>query len=411
MAGDYNRDGDRKRRRAHSCERGRRDNRDSNYDRRGGSRSSSREDRRDDPPRSGPLVCFGCRVTGHYRTDCWRYWTDPIARRQMEADGFICPLEYIQRSTTGSPPRDGVQPRVVAEDHVPGNHLDELGRTVASIQEFIELERARRTEREQQARECKEARRVEAEARAAEAERAARKAEKQRKREEQMKMAKAVEVQLSLRLGDIREEIKTEVRRDVAGTLVKSQTKTFVNATGKGKEAAVQDVPSSSGVNNEVEAITEGTGSLSIQEKRKRGDVEIPVEDSPPVITLAKRTNKRLGVRPIRLSDRLQRSRSRIPVRKTNRRVATKALTAVKPSAPDALMDRKIFLDNTRRDLSKIDYDTLRSICREEGVNYATKVHAIFDIADILPNFEAFQNLAGEANQSSNEGSDEGAAA
>ncbi|GBG66324.1 hypothetical protein CBR_g58815 [Chara braunii] len=192
------------------------------------------------------------------------------------------------------------------------------------------MERARRMEWEQRAHEQEKARRAEVKALAAEAERAAREAEKQRKREEeQLKMAKVVEVQLSLRLGDIQEEIKTEVRKAVAGTLVKSQTKTFLNTAGKSKEVVVEDVPSSSGAASDVEAITKGTGSLSIQEKRKRGDVETPVGDSPPVTTPAKRSSKRVGIRPVRFSDRFQRARSRIAAKKGNRGVATKALTTV----------------------------------------------------------------------------------
>ncbi|GBG83178.1 hypothetical protein CBR_g36794 [Chara braunii] len=195
-----------------------------------------------------------------------------------------------------------------------------------------------------------------------------------------MKMAKVVEARLSLRLGDIREEIKIKVCKSVAGTVVKSQTKTVVNNAGKGKEIAVEEVPSSSGTTSEVDAITKRTGSLSTQEKRKRGDVETPVGDSPPIITPAKLSNKWAVIRPIRLFDRLPCTRTRICVRK--RGVAAKALTAVKRPAPDVIMERMIFLDNTRRELSKMDYDTLRSICRDKGVNYATKVQTIFDIAD-----------------------------
>ncbi|GBG67688.1 hypothetical protein CBR_g816 [Chara braunii] len=190
MADDHYRRGS-ARRGGHSPERGRRDNCESSRERYTGSRNCSREDRRDDPPRRGPLVCFGCRVTGHYCTDCWRYWTDPVARRQMEADGFVCLPEFNRRTTTspsrdcGPPPASTVQPAT--------SRIDELDRTVASMQEFVEMECARRAERELQRREREEARRAEEAARAAEEERAARKLEKQRRREEeQMKMAKGV---------------------------------------------------------------------------------------------------------------------------------------------------------------------------------------------------------------------------
>ncbi|GBG72881.1 hypothetical protein CBR_g12601 [Chara braunii] len=144
---------------------------------------------------------------------------------------------------------------------MPMNRLDELDRTVASMHEFMEMESARRAKRELRRRERDEARRAVEATRAAEEERASRKLEKQRKREEeQMMMVKVVEVQLSMNLGDIREEIKAEVRKAVADTMI-----TMV-VTGKGKQAVAKDLSSSSsGATSDVEAITEGTWNLSIQ--------------------------------------------------------------------------------------------------------------------------------------------------
>ncbi|GBG89631.1 hypothetical protein CBR_g49421 [Chara braunii] len=110
------------------------------------------------------------------------------------------PLKFDSR-------RDRAQHPPVAEPAAEVR-LEELGKTVASVQEFVEIEKARRMEREQRRREREEAslaeeaaRAAEEAARAAEAEHAFRKVEKQRKREEeQLVMAKAVEVQLSVRL-------------------------------------------------------------------------------------------------------------------------------------------------------------------------------------------------------------------
>ncbi|GBG60685.1 hypothetical protein CBR_g12421 [Chara braunii] len=298
----------------------------------------------------------------------------------MEADGYVCPAEFNRRTGAPSPPKDRAQPPL-AVDAATQNRLEELGRTVASVQEFVEMERARRVEREQRGRERDEARLVEEAARAAEVERAVRKAEKLRKREEeQLAMAKAVEVQLSVRLGDIREEIKTEVRKALSSSLVKQQLTEIATTKGKEKVVTIEDLSSTSGTSSEVEVITEGTGNLSLQEKRKRGD-DVPVGDSPPVTILAKRTSKRSSIRPVRLSECLQRTRTKISVRRPARCEATKALTALKPPARDTMMERMLFLDNTQRELSKLDYDTLRAICRDEGVNYATKVQAIFDVA------------------------------
>ncbi|GBG89793.1 hypothetical protein CBR_g49644 [Chara braunii] len=371
-------------------------------------RSSSREDRREDDARRGPQTCYGCRVVGHYRTECWRYWTDPVPRRRMEADGYVCPTEFNSRTGAPSPPRDRAQPPQVVEATAQ-NRLEELGRTVASVQEFVEMERARRAEREQLRRERDEGRLAEEAARAAEVERAVRKAEKLRKREEeQLAMAKAVEVQLSVRLGDIREEIKTEVRKALSSSLAKQQVTEAVIAKGKEKVVAIEDLPSTSGTSSEVEVITEGTGNLSLQEKGKRGE-------DVPVTTPAKRTSKRSGIRPVRLSERLQRTRTKISVRRPARCGATKALTAMKPPARDTMMERMLFLDSTRRELSKMDYDTLHAICREEGVNYATKVQAIFDVADrrvqvrfgeALPDFSSGENVEDDVGHSGNDETD-----
>ncbi|GBG87033.1 hypothetical protein CBR_g44490 [Chara braunii] len=191
-------------------------------------------------------------------------------------------------------------------------------------------------------------------------------------------MAKAVEVQLSLRLGDIRDEIKSDARRAVAGSIVKNLRPTQVTTITKGKEKAVDELPSASGASSDIEGITAGAENLTIQEKRKR-DVDTPVGNSPPVTTPAKRVNQRQGIRPVRLSERFQRTRTRISFRRSAR---TKALTAMKAPARDTIVERMLYLDNTRRELSKMDCDQLRAICRQEAGSYSTKVLAIFDIVD-----------------------------
>ncbi|GBG79347.1 hypothetical protein CBR_g29497 [Chara braunii] len=305
MAGERYQDGSRDGRRPRSPERGRCDGREDSRERHGGSRSSSCDDRRDDPSCRGPPTCYGCRVVGHYCTDCWRYWTDPVARCQMEAYGYVCLAEFNGSAGAASPPRDRAQQLPVFEPAT-DVRLDELGRTVASVQEFVEMERVRRVEKEQRRREREEARQAEEAARVAEAERAFRKAEKLRKREEeQLAMAKAVEVQLSVTLGDIREEIRAEVCKALSNSVDKGQTKTAAIGKGKDKVITIEDLPSTSGTSSEVEAITEGAGNLSIQEKRKRGE-DTPMGDNPPVTMPAKRVSKRTGIRPVRLSERLQ---------------------------------------------------------------------------------------------------------
>ncbi|GBG83889.1 hypothetical protein CBR_g37759 [Chara braunii] len=114
----------------------------------------------------------------------------------MEDDSYACPPEFNHHGQSASPSREPCLP--FANKTAAQSQLEELGRTVAAMQEFIEMEQVRRQEREQ--RQCEEARCVQEEARKAEEEHAARKAEKQWKhKEEQMGMAKAVEVQVAVR--------------------------------------------------------------------------------------------------------------------------------------------------------------------------------------------------------------------
>ncbi|GBG76396.1 hypothetical protein CBR_g22143 [Chara braunii] len=323
-------------------------------------------------PRRLSPICYGCKVPGHYRSDCWRFWADPLSRRQAETDGFVCPPEFDRRGRSVSPCRaaaTGIR-RSPSIDSKTVSRLDELGQSVATLPEFVDLEMARRNEKEKKRREKEEARLREEEERKAEAAKAAKKMEKLRKREEdQLELTKVVEMQLALCIGNICENLQNEIRR-VVGDVEKRKAK------------VVEQLPSTSGSgagDNDVDVITEGTERLEICEKRKRGE-ETPVGNSPPVTTPAKRANKRTTVWPLQFSDRLQRTRTRIS--KKGGRALNKAQTAVKPPARDMAMERMIFLDRTRRELALCNCDQLRVLCREAGVGFAAKVQAIFDIAD-----------------------------
>ncbi|GBG85646.1 hypothetical protein CBR_g40375 [Chara braunii] len=270
----------------------------------------------------------------------------------MEADGYTCPPEFSRGGRSASPPR--VRMPAMSDQPAAHDRIDEMGRSVASLQEYVEMERARRMEWEHRRREREEARRAEEEARRAEEERLARKAEKQRKQEEEkMAMAKVVELQLSLRLGGICEDIRAEVRQAVTATVARNPASMITEQPAKGKEKAAEDVPSSSGL-----------------QAKSRLSPKAP-------------------------SSSLSRISGRGPAR-------------------DLVMERMVYLDQTRRDLSKLDYDRLRAICRNEDVNYTTKVQSIFDIADrrallrygeALPEPEPFVNLDNVDRHSSPEGS------
>ncbi|GBG69015.1 hypothetical protein CBR_g3715 [Chara braunii] len=190
-----------------------------------------------------------------------------VVRSQAERDGYVCPPEFERRGRSASPRRNygATVYRSPSADSKTTSKLEELGESVASLKEFIDLEKVRREEKERKRlakEEIKkremEARQREEEERLAEEARCMRKLDKQRKREEeQLAMTKAVEMQLAVRLSKIHEDIKNEVRKVVE----------------KGKEKI--ELPSSSRTTNEpneVEAITTATENLAIAEKRKRGE-------------------------------------------------------------------------------------------------------------------------------------------
>ncbi|GBG91590.1 hypothetical protein CBR_g52626 [Chara braunii] len=133
----------------------------------------------------------------------------------------------------------------------------------------------KRQEREDARREIEEAKRREEEHRREVEARQAKKLERTKKREEeQLAMTKALEVQMAIRLSQIHDDIKNEVRKAIA----------------KGKEKVAEEVPETSGGGvgePSVEVITDETGKLSIAEKRKRGE-DVAVGDSPPVATPTK---------------------------------------------------------------------------------------------------------------------------
>ncbi|GBG63243.1 hypothetical protein CBR_g37328 [Chara braunii] len=325
-----------------------------------------------EPPRRPSPICYGCKVPGHYRSDCWRFGADSLSRRQAESDGYVCPPEFDRRGRSVSPRRatgTGIR-RSPSIDSQTSSRLAELGQSIATLHEFVDLEMARRSEKEKKRHDKEEARLREEEERKAEAAKAGKKVEKLRKREEeQLELTKAVEMQLALRIGNIRDDLRNEIRR-------------VVGEVEKGKAKVVEQLSSTSGSgagNNDVEVITEGTERLAISEKRKRGE-ETPVGNNPHVTTPAKRANKRTTVRPLRFSERLQRTRTRIA--KKGGRALNKAQTVIKPPARDMAMERMIYLDRTRRELALCNCDQLRVFCREVGVGFVAKVQAIFDIAD-----------------------------
>ncbi|GBG67843.1 hypothetical protein CBR_g964 [Chara braunii] len=115
--------------------------------------ASSRDERNevgDAPRRTQPVVCFGCKAVGHYRSDCWRLWTNPETHRQLEADGYHCPQDYQRRGRSSSPRRNPAMSfkRSPSEEPKTAARTAELEKAVEAMKSFIDAEMARRSAKE-----------------------------------------------------------------------------------------------------------------------------------------------------------------------------------------------------------------------------------------------------------------------
>ncbi|GBG65916.1 hypothetical protein CBR_g54209 [Chara braunii] len=265
----------------------------------------------------------------------------------MEADGYRCPPEYQRRGRSSSPQssRGTAVKRSPSEGPKIKSRTEDLERTVEAMKAFVDTEMARRAERERKKQEKAEAKKREEEERAAleaakrlEEMKKQRRLEKARKQEEEQEaMAKAIEVSVGLRFGTVDDRLKNIVRE----VLLENQ------ALAKDKGKAPEAIASTSGEANEsaIKVITKSTEGLQMTEKRKRGE-DAPVGDSPPVVTPAKRTTRRVSMRPLRLAKKL---RTRPMVKKTSLlRLNRRALTAVKTTLRDSTLERMQFLEATR---------------------------------------------------------------
>ncbi|GBG62478.1 hypothetical protein CBR_g30799 [Chara braunii] len=321
-----------------------------------------------------PLICYGCKVVGHYHNDCWRFWTNEETRRRMEADGYQCPPEFARRGRSVSPRQQKLVhlKRSPSEEPRTSSRLDDLGKTVATMKDFVDLEMARREVKEQKKREKELAKQREEEeqatveqARRIKEQREMKKLEKQKRCEaDREAITKAVDIQLALRLKNVLEVLKTEVHRVVREIIPELKGKAKVEKTIPSTFNPVEEA-------SEVEEITEGTGGLYISEKRKREE-DTPVGDSSSVTTPAKRTMKRATARPLRLTKRLRTRNTHTKV--TQSRITRRAQTEIKATLKNSNIDRLQFLDSVRRELINCHHDEIKAICGREEVAYKTKL-------------------------------------
>ncbi|GBG63583.1 hypothetical protein CBR_g38649 [Chara braunii] len=126
-----------------------------------------------------------------------------------------------------------------------------------------------------------------------------------------------------------------------------------------------------------TEDIRARTKNLIIHEKRKRGP-EVVFDDSPPLVTPAKRTPRRTDTKKKAVRTPGHATMSKAKVRtKLSPYVEKLKKTPGQPSTVEKLR----FRNQQMEDLRALGTLELQGICKDEGVAYNGKVDAIFDIA------------------------------
>ncbi|GBG87788.1 hypothetical protein CBR_g45944 [Chara braunii] len=237
------------------------------------------------------------------------------------------------------------------------------------MSEFVQAEKAKKAEEERLRRgaEEEEQRR---EAKKLDREKKARKKiEKQRKNEERVaEIDKKVQLQVAIKTGEFFDRMEANLGPVLAlGQIAK----------GKKQVVYVSDEGLSSGHGSGGSATKEiqtKTRRLVISEKRKRG-AELVLENSPPMLTPAKRT---LRVKKKKTSGgvlRVTRSKAKMKTK-----VSPYTAKGKSPGQQGTVAKLR-FLNQVMEELHNMDAQQLQAACKSEGIAYNGKVDAIFDIA------------------------------
>ncbi|GBG80693.1 hypothetical protein CBR_g31152 [Chara braunii] len=311
--------------------------------------------------RRGPPTCYECGQVGHYRNQCSKLAGEGTSRPSGVRDKL--------------PDREQLKKQV-----------EELGTSLASVQEHLEQENRRRQERERQKQEKIRKKLREEEAKAAQAEKERKKIAKLRATEEtRMQMRKEMRMEVAMAVGGLSEHI-------VGLTEEIQHVRRISTRKVRGKQRALSPTSlnasaSSEGEASDVDEISARTGKLQISKKRKRSS-EKPVGNNPPVMQQAKRTPRAAHVKPVRLAGKLQRSvkksgkkksgKKKTPARYTPRRGTPKTKIAVKIGT----VGRAQYICENIWALSEFGADELKDICRKEDVEYENKVLATINIVE-----------------------------
>ncbi|GBG88680.1 hypothetical protein CBR_g48212 [Chara braunii] len=280
-------------------------------------------------------------------------------------------LYDVNRGRSASP-RKGFGTTSVAtkqESEELRHKIEELNKSLASVSEFVLAEKARKVEKERL--------RLEADAKAErlELERKARKRKEQRHNEKKLKdeqsdaeIDKKLEIQLAIKTGDFFDRMEANL-----GLVLE-----FVRKTRTAKRPVrVPDNSDDDSGGRATEDIRARTKNLTIHEKRKRGP-EVVFDDSPPLLTPAKRKPRRTDTKKkvVRTPGHATRSKAKVKT-KLSPYVEKLKKTPGQPSTVEKLR----FRNQQMEDLRALGALELEGTCKDEGVAYNGKVDSIFDIA------------------------------
>ncbi|GBG81970.1 hypothetical protein CBR_g34151 [Chara braunii] len=310
---------------------------------------------------AGDLVArTDCNERGHYANQCPSRWRAPETKASTSYD--------VNRGRSAFPRKVAAATATVAPEDL-RRQIEELNKSLASVSEFVLAETTKKAEderlrieaeeeperlkAEQKAREKKEQKRIEKQTR--EAQRAA-------------EIDKKVELQLAIKTGDFLNRMEASL-----GAVLE-----FAQKVKPVKQKV--HIPSDSGdesYESGTEDIRAKTKKLTIHEKRKRGP-EVVFEDSPPMVTSAKRTPRRSEQKkkdtntPVRITRSIAKLKTKLsPLIDKFKKI---------PGQPSTV-EKLRYRNQQMKDLRSLDALELQGICKDERVAYVGKIDAIFDIA------------------------------
>ncbi|GBG91826.1 hypothetical protein CBR_g53717 [Chara braunii] len=342
-----------------------------------------------------PPTCFACNEVGHYANQCpnrsKRY---PSARPSTSTDS----------RRTRSPRRHESKRHELSPNLDPEirGTISKLGKSVAAMEEHYAAQRAKKEQKlkkkldkeEARRREAEEAARLEEERIAAEKKAWKRQQKKIIEDERRAEMQKDLQIQLAMHVGDLEDRLVQRLHQVVAvPTRFERGKKKVTYKSGDDVSSPSSAEGSDTSVTQELSARAE---RLTITEKRKRGPEPAFEDPSPPMEQPAKRTPKRGILKPVKLTGRLTRSKSKkggggltptsaskkIATPLSKKRTPTQKRTPISTPLSKVSLERLRYRDNALRELKDLDATELQRICREEDIHYDKKIEVIFDIVD-----------------------------